>query len=436
MKHKDTKLKNVTLLLQRRGDCLRNLPLSSMQSFVARAKWLKTARPEQLTPPGDWRIWLILAGRGWGKTRTGAEDIAYYALWNPDVRVGVIAPTYADARDTCVEGESGLLRLIPPACLEKWNRSMGELWLTNGSRIKLFSADQPERLRGPQHHRVWCDELGAWEKPDAFDQLWFGLRLGNDPRVIITTTPRNTDMLRDLFKRKSQDVYLTHGRTTDNAENLSPHIMHQLTERYGGTRLGRQELDAELLDDTEGALWKRERLDAARVATVPELRRVVVAIDPAMTSGATSDETGIVAAGRGADGLLYVLSDWSGRYAPDAWAERAIMLYTDMRAHMIVAEVNAGGDLVERVLRQKAPHILFKPVRALRNKVQRALPIAALYEQGRVRHVGNLDLLEDQMCKFTENRATAGSPDRVDALVWALTELSESARGEPKIRFL
>ena len=375
-----------------------------------------------------------MAGRGWGKTRTGAEDLAHYALWNPNVRLAVIAPTYADARDTCVEGESGLLRAIPHDCIEKWNRSMGEIWLINGSRIKLFSADRPERLRGPQHHRVWCDELGAWPDREAFDQLWFGLRLGHDPRVVVTTTPRNTDMLRELFKRKTDDVYLTKGRTSDNADNLSPHVLKQLTDRYAGTRLGRQELDAELLLDTEGALWSREQLDKLRVKSVPELTRTIIAIDPAMSCTANSDETGIVAAARGSDGKLYVLSDWSGRFAPDAWAERAIMLYNDMRAQMIVAEVNAGGELVERILRQKAPQVLFKPVRALRNKVERALPIAALYEQGRVHHVGSLALLEDQMCRFTSENKSSESPDRVDALVWALTELSETSRGEPRIR--
>lgn len=398
--------------------------------------WLQRARPEQITPPGDWRVWLVLAGRGWGKTLCGAHDIAHYALWNPESRIGVIAPTYSDARDTCVEGESGLLRVLPPSAVVKWNRSMGEMWLFNGSRIKLFSADQPERLRGPQHHRVWCDELGAWPNREAFDQLWFGLRLGRDPRVVITTTPRNNDMIRDLFKRKNADVYLTRGKTTDNAENLSPHVLKQLTERYAGTRLGRQELDAELLTDTEGAIWKREQIDLLRVQTVPELRRVVVAIDPALSSGAGSDETGIVAAGRGVDGLLYVLADWSGRMTPENWAERAVMLYQDMRAQMIVAEVNAGGDLVEKILRQVAPAVLFKPVRALRGKHERALPVAALYEQGRVRHVGALSQLEDQMCRFSAGQADGKSPDRVDALVWALLELSDIARGEPKIRIL
>ena len=377
-----------------------------------------------------------MAGRGWGKTRTGAEDIAHFALWNPGVRVGVIAPTYADARDTCIEGESGLLKTIPPGCVDKWNRSMGEMALFNGSRIKLFSADEPERLRGPQHHRVWCDELGAWPGREAFDQLWFGLRLGADPRVVITTTPRNTEVIRDLFKRRDRDVYLTHGRTADNVEHLSKHVLTQLTDRYAGTRLGRQELDAELLDDLEGAMWQRAQIDACRVQSAPALRRVIVAIDPALSSGAESDETGIVAAARGEDGLLYVLADWSGRFKPDRWAERAVTLYHEMQAQMIVAEVNAGGDLVERMLRQVAPQILFKPVRALRGKAERAMPVAALYEQGRVRHVGALSQLEDQMCRFTGTGDVSQSPDRVDALVWALSELSEAARGEPKIRIL
>lgn len=425
-------------------DCLPNLPLPNLLAFTSRLRWLRTARPLQLTPPTelDWHIWLILAGRGWGKTRTGAEDIAHYALWNPGVRVGVVAPTYADARDTCVEGESGLLRAIPPGCVVKWNRSLGEMVLFNDSRIKLFSADRPDRLRGPQHHRVWCDELGAWPDREAFDQMWFGLRLGTDPKVIVTTTPRNTDVIRELFQRQGKDVLLTKGRTFDNAAHLAPRVLEHLTDRYAGTRLGRQELEAELLDDSEDALWRRAQLDGCRVQTVPQLVRTVVAIDPALSSGEGADETGMVAAARGADGLFYVLADWSGRYTPDAWAERAAILYQDMRAQMVVAEVNAGGELVERILRQAAPHVLFKPVRAMRGKAERAIPVAALYEQGRVRHVGRLDMLEDQMCRFTARLSgvqasrNGPSPDRVDALVWALTELSETARGEPKVRVL
>lgn len=362
--------------------------------------------------------------------------MAHFALWHAGVRVAVIAPTFADARDVCVEGESGLLRVLPPSCVQVWRRSTGDLILMNGSRIKLFSADQPERLRGPQHHRVWCDELGAWPARGAFDQLWFGLRLGRDPRVIITTTPRDTNVIRELLQRKYRDVRLTHGRTADNVEHLAPRVMEQLRERYEGTRLGRQELDAEFLSDTEGALWQRETIDRCRVQTVPEMRRIVVAIDPAMSSSASSDETGIVAAGRGTDGIIYVLADWSCRGKPDAWAQRAITLYRDMRAQMIVAEVNAGGEMVEKILRQLAPDVFFKPVRALRGKMERALPVAALYEQGRVRHVGALAQLEDQMCRFNGAGAYQGSPDRVDALVWALTELSEVARGEPRVRML
>jgi len=418
------------------GQFLLNLPKQRLEAWLARARWIRTARPEQLTPKGDWRVWLVLAGRGWGKTRTGAEDAAHFALWNPGARVGVIAPTFADARDVCVEGESGLLRVLPPSCVEAWKRSTGDLLLFNGSRIKLYSADQPERLRGPQHHRVWCDELGAWPSRGAFDQLWFGLRLGDDPRVVITTTPRNTEVIRELLQRKYRDVRLTHGRTADNAAHLAPRVMEQLMERYAGTRLGRQELDAELLDDAENALWQREVIDRWRVQNAPELRRVVVAVDPAMSSGAGSDETGIVAAGRGIDGFIYVLADWSCRGKPDVWAHRAVSLYREMRAHAIVAEVNAGGEMIERILRPLAPDMLFKPVRAVRGKIERALPVAAMYEQGRVRHAGSLAQLEDQMCRFAGSGYDGGSPDRVDALVWAVTELSEVARGEPRVRML
>ncbi|NTU76248.1 MAG: DNA-packaging protein [Alphaproteobacteria bacterium] len=414
--------------------CLQKLPTPNLAATASRVRWIETARPEQLTPPGDWRVWLILAGRGWGKTRTGAEDLAAYALWNPGVRCAVVAPTFADARFVCVEGESGLLRVVPRACVRQWRRSSGEILLFNGSRIKIFSADQPDRLRGPQHHRVWCDELGAWTGRDAFDQMRFGLRLGNDPRVIVTTTPRNTDLLRELIQKKEADAHVTHGRTLDNAAHLAPRVLDQLMERYAGTRLGRQELDAELLEDMDGAFWQRAQIDLCRVMSAPELRRVVVAIDPAMSCGAGSDETGIVAAGRGADGLIYVLADWSGRFSPEAWAQRAAMLYREMQAQTIVAEVNAGGDLVEKILRQVAPQVLFKPVRALRGKAERALPVAALYEQGRVRHVGSLAQLEDQMCRFAPDNVAVKSPDRVDALVWAVTELSEVSRGEPHVR--
>ena len=413
-----------------------SLPHANLVALVARARWLRAARPAQITPCGAWHIWLILAGRGWGKTRTGAEDIAHYALWNNGVRVGIIAPTFADARDVCVDGESGLLRVLPPACIEAWHRSTGDLSLFNRSKIKLYSADQPERLRGPQHHRVWCDELCAWGGTGAFDQVLFGLRLGDDPRLVITTTPKNTEIVRDLVARNGQDVLLTRGKTADNEDHLPSCVLAQLKERYDGTRLGRQELDAEILEDVEGALWMREQIDACRVRSAPEMERVVVAIDPAMSSNAHSDETGIVAAGLGVDGMIYILADWSCRATPEGWARRALRLYEEKEAQMIVGEVNAGGDLVERVLKQIMPKIFFKPVRALRSKVDRAMPVAALYEQGRVKHVGVMKKMEDQMAQFSPAHPATKSPDRVDAMVWAVTELSETGRSQPRVRGL
>lgn len=388
----------------------------------ARACWLLATadRINQRTPPGDWYAWLILAGRGWGKTRTGAEDQAHFALSQPGSRLAVVAPTYADARDTCVEGESGLLSVIPPPCVRDWNRSLGELVLANGSRFKLFSADEPERLRGPQHHRAWCDELAAWKHPEAFDQLLFGLRLGERPRVVVTTTPKPVRLIRELLQRR--DVHVTRGSTFENAANLAPAALAQLRERYEGTRLGRQELYAEVLDDVPGALWTRTPLDALRVQQAPDLLRVVVGIDPAVTSGESADETGIVVAGRGVDGHAYVLADLSCRLSPNGWAKRAVTAYHERQADRIVAEVNNGGEMVELTIRTVDPTVSYKAVHASRGKRTRAEPVAALYEQGKVHHVGGLPDLEDQMCTYVPD-AYDGSPDRVDALVWALTEL-------------
>ncbi len=379
---------------------------------------------------------MILAGRGWGKTRTGAEDIAAYVLWNPGVRAAVIAPTFADARDVCIEGESGLLSVLPPSCVVAWHRTSGEMLLFNGSRVKIFSADSPERLRGPQHHRVWCDELGAWLSREAFDQMLFGLRLGNDPRVIVTTTPRSTPLLRELVARAGKDVRLTHGRTYDNKRNLAPAVLEQLRLRYEGTRLGRQELEAELIEEVEGSLWQRDLIEKNRAHAAPELARIVVAVDPAMSAGEGSDETGIIAAGADRSGVIYILEDGSCRESPDGWARRAVALLEKTGAGMIVAEVNAGGDLVTRILRQAAPDVFVKAVRAVRGKVARALPVAALYEQGRVKHVGAFPALEEQMARFTQEEIGRDSPDRVDALVWAVTELAEMTRGQPRIRSL
>lgn len=365
-------------------------------------------------------MWLILAGRGWGKTRTGAEDQAYYALTNAGARLAVVAPTAASARDVCIEGESGLLNVIPSPLIQDWNRSLGEMALTNGSRFKLFSADEPDRLRGYQHHRAWCDELASWRYPDAWDQLLLGLRLGQDPRVVVTTTPRPVALVRNLLTRDG--VVVTKGSTFENAANLAPAALAQLRSRYEGTRLGRQELEAEILDDVPGALWQRKMLDEGRIDTLPDMQRVVVAIDPAVTSGEDSDETGIVVCGRGVDGHGYVLADRTCKLSPDAWARRAVQAYEQFHADRIIAEVNNGGDLVERVIRTVGGHYPYRPVRASRGKLTRAEPVAALYEQGKVHHVGSFPELEDQMCMYTPD-GYDGSPDRVDALVWALTDL-------------
>jgi predicted phage terminase large subunit-like protein len=392
----------------------------------ARAAWRLTARPNQLTPDGDWFAWLLLAGRGFGKTRTGAEDQAKYAIEHPGARIAVVAPTYADARDTCVEGDSGLEQILTRyGVLEQWNRSLGELTLTNGSRFKLFSAEEPDRLRGPQHHRAWCEELAAWERPETWDQLLFGLRLGVHPQVVITTTPRPTPLIRGLLAR--DDVTVTRGSTFDNAAHLAPSALAQLKDRYEGTRLGRQELFAEILDDVEGALWTSRQLEQLRVPAAPELTRVVVAVDPAVTADTDSDETGIVVAGLGVDGHVYVLGDRSTRDSPQRWMARALAAYDEHGADRLVAETNNGGDLIEAMVRSQAgARVAYRKVTASRGKRTRAEPVAALYEQGRVHHLGGLPQLEDQMCSWTPD--SGASPDRLDALVWAVTDLALGKR--------
>lgn len=346
--------------------------------------------------------------------------MAHYALTHESVRVAVLAPTSATARDVCIEGESGLINVIPQPLIRNWNRSLGEMDLTNGSRFKIFSADEPDRLRGYQHHRAWCDELASWRYPDAWDQLLLGLRLGTDPRVVVTTTPRPVALVRNLLGRDG--VVVTHGSTFENAANLAPAALAQLKERYEGTRIGRQELYADVLDDVPGALWQRTQLDELRIKERPEMQRVVVAIDPAVTSGDDSDETGIMVCGRGVDGRGYVLADRTCRLSPDGWARRATAAYDTFEADRIIAEVNNGGDLVERVIRTVGGSYAYRAVRASRGKLTRAEPIAALYEQGKIHHVGGFAELEDQMCAYTPD-GYDGSPDRVDALVWALSDL-------------
>lgn len=409
---------------------LRGLPPESQAALTARSKWLSQARPDQITPTGtDWPVWLALAGRGWGKTRTGAEDVAWFACLNPGVRIAIVAPTAADARDTCVEGESGLLAVLPKVCVgDGYNRSLGEMVLWNGSRFKLFSATEPERLRGPQHHRAWGDEVAAWPDPSAWDQLLFGLRLGDNPQVIATTTPKPTPLIKSIIA--TPGAMVTRGSTFDNAANLPAGTLDRLRERYEGTRLGRQELFAELLEDVQGALWTTAMIEPNRVKGAPDLKRIVVAVDPSGTSGKDAgDEIGIVVAGKSVDGRYFVLEDGSCKLSPEGWARQAARLYDKWAADRVVAEKNFGGAMVEAVMRNVAKDLPVKLVTASRGKAVRAEPIAALYEQEKVSHVGRFDALEDQMCAMTPAGFVGeGSPDRADALVWALTELQGSGR--------
>lgn len=397
-------------------------------SAVLYTDWLETARPKQLTPTGDWNIWLILAGRGWGKTRTGATDAMIYALRHPNVQIAVITPTFGDLRRTAFGGVSGILKNIPEGCLlegrgQGYNSSASEIRFYNGSKIMGFSATEPDRLRGPQFHRAWCDELAAWRYPEAFDQLMFALRLGDKPQCIITTTPKPTPLIKMLTER--EDTIVTTGSTFENEANLASSTLAMLKERYEGTSLGRQELYAEVIDQTEGALWSSSLIDSKRVLDPPPLKNIIVAIDPAVTSGADSDETGIVVVGKDENNEYYVLEDKSGKYSPDQWGRASVDLFHQWDADRIVAEVNNGGDLVERLIRTIDPDVRYKSVHASRGKMVRAEPIAALYEQGKVHHRGVFPELESQMCTYTGDRPKP-SPDRLDALVWGLSELSKS----------
>ncbi len=389
--------------------------------------WRSKARPEQVEPEGDWwSVWLYLAGRGAGKTRSGAEWVLEKVAANPNERIALVAPTAAAARDVMVEGESGIMKIAPEWNCPVYEPSNCRLAWPNGAQASTYSADEPERLRGPQFTNAWADELGVWRYPDAWDMLQFCLRLGSRPRCVVTTTPRPSRLVRDLLARVGQDVALTRGRTYDNAANLAPSFLKDVERQYAGTRLGRQELDGELLTDTPGALWTREMIEAARrgVADVPEFTRIVVAIDPAATSGEDADETGIIAAGLGVDGKGYVLEDRSGRMTPTEWARAAVSSYHRFGADRIIAETNNGGEMVENTVRVIDPNVSYRSVHASRGKIARAEPVSALYEQNRVCHVGAFPALEDQMCEFAPGgMAGARSPDRMDALVWALTEL-------------
>jgi phage terminase large subunit-like protein len=401
--------------------------------------WGWRARLNQLEPEGDWRVWLLLAGRGFGKTRAGAEWVRLAVKDRRFRRIALIAPTEHDARSVMIEGESGLLAITPEWERPHYEPSKNLLTWSNGAVATSYSADVPDRLRGPQHDAIWADEIAAWRRPETWDMAMLGLRLGTEPRALVTSTPRPVKLIRELLARQGGRVVVTRGSTFDNKPNLAPAFIESVIAEYEGTRLGRQELHAELLEDTPGALWNRDVIEALRVSNAPALKRLVVAVDPAVSHGEGANETGIVVAGLGFDDRAYVLADRSGRLAPEEWPPIVVRLYHEHQADRIVAEANQGGELVSSVLRVWDRTVNIKLVRAKRGKTLRAEPVAALYERRLVHHVGPLPTLEDQMCAFAADfdAAVAGySPDRVDALVWALTELLLEPDNTGLLRFL
>ena len=424
---------------QRVGGEISHAPVAVLRGALPR--WEHLARPEQLPPAGDWRQWLMIGGRGSGKTRAGAEWIAAMALGRapfatrPHERIALVAETLGDAREVMIEGESGL-RAVCIANPPTFEATRRRLVFPNGAIAQIFSSEDPDALRGYQFELAWGDELAKWKHADAvFDNLQLALRLGTRPRLLTTTTPRPVPLLRRLLAEGTTAV--TRMRTADNNSNLAPGFLAAMETRYGGSRLGRQELDGEMITERADALFDRASIDRMRVRAAPELRRIVVAVDPPASSHARSDACGIVAAGICADGIVHVLADGSaGALKPAEWARRAVALFDELDADRVVAEVNQGGEMVEAVMRTVRPELPVRSVRASRGKWLRAEPVAALYEQGRVRHAGAFPALEDEMCDFGPDGLSNGrSPDRLDALVWAVTALVQR-EAEPRVRGL
>ena len=394
--------------------------------------WYSKARPNQLVvDDSKYNIYLFLAGRGWGKTLTGAYDLTQYCLTNPNSICGVVAPTYGDLKRVCFGGESGLINIVDKDLLDStgYNKSSNEIHFFNGSKIIGIPAESYDRLRGVQFHRAWLDELCSYRYPEAFDNLMMALRLGKEPKCIITTTPRPTKLLKDLVKR--DDVRLIKGSTFDNVENLPASTIRMLRERYEGTTIGKQELYAEIIDMNENALFKHNNIHDNRVKKAPQLTKIVVGVDPAVTSNKNSDETGIIVAGRDIDNHYYILDDKSGIFSPDIWIKKAIELYYHYQANKIVCEVNNGGDLILKLLQVQDASVPYQSVRASRGKMTRAEPVSSLYEQNKVHHVGYFKDLEEQMCSWTGE--TTDSPDRMDALVWSITALQSSGQAVFKL---
>ena len=412
----------------KRAAALRALPVADAEALLY--DWHTWARADQLPPPGDWQTWVMLSGRGAGKTRAGAEWVRGEIESGRRRSMALVAPTHMAGRKVLIEGPSGILACCPRWAMPTWEIATGVLRWPNGGLAHLVSSETPDRIRGFNFDGAWGDEFSSWENiAETWSQLTLALRmpgpLGHNPQVVLTTTPKPLPLLKMLLAETGTVV--TRASTFDNAANLSPAALAALRKRYEGTSVGRQELFGELLFEVDGALWQRDWIDAARVTEAPELVRLVVAVDPAVSSGAASAETGIVAAGRAASGDVYVLCDYSLRGTPEAWAQRAVAAYETHAADAIVAEVNQGGALVASVLQSVgAAQVTLKTVHAARGKATRAEPVSALYQQGRVHHVGSLPDLEAQLCGWVPGEGA--SPDRLDALVWAVTELALGTR--------
>ena len=413
--------------------------LSDEERKELRHHWRLWARPEQLPPEADWRLWLIMAGRGFGKTRAGAEWVRAVTDADSTARIALMAASLAEARAVMIEGESGLLAISPPGREPKFEPSLRRLTWPNGAQATFYSAQEPESLRGPQHSHAWCDEVAKWDNASgraarAWDNLLLGLRLGESPQAVATTTPRSVPLLRRMMAEDG--VTITHGKSADNAGNLPARFLRAVRRAYGGTALGRQELDGELIEDIPGALWTRALIEACResAASSPPLR-VVIGVDPPASE--TGDACGIVVCALGEDGVGRVLADASvEKPSPERWARAAAQAARVWRADRVVAEANQGGAMVGSVLRAAEIALPVKLVHASRGKVARAEPVAALYEAGRVRHAGTFPQLEDELCGLMTGGDYQGpgrSPDRADALVWAMTELMLKPRAAPRV---
>lgn len=413
------------------ADCFRALPPEQQQAYLATLSpeaqarllydWQFWARPNQLAPEGEWRTWLALAGRGFGKTEAGAQWIRQ-RVENGARSIALIAETQKDLEEVMV---ARLLKISPPDQMPTVRYKPVRVTWPNGAQALGYNGTEPDQLRGPEFDTAWVDELAKYRYArETWDMLQFTMRSGPDPRVFVTTTPRPIPVLREIIKDPT--TVITRGSTMDNASNLPAAFMKAVVDKYAGTRLGRQELNAEMLDDVPGALWTREMFDGQRVKEAPRMKRVVIAVDPSGTTGdGEGDDIGIVAAGMGEDGRWYVLGDHTCQLSPEGWARRVGEVFDMHSADRVIAERNFGGAMVEAVLRATGKPMPIKVVTASRGKIARAEPVAALYEQGRVSHVGSFPDLEDQCCSMTSGGYVGeGSPDRADALVWALSELA------------